>query len=230
MPAIPRALLRPKKNEIEDVRQEQHRSLPSLKLEARAHEREQKHREDEHPTDVGGANAFGLDRRRQTGSAGNTEDVEDAREEQARLPALQSSARTEKDRKSKDAPSINGTSKRTSRDCTDKGRTSAASPRITATLNRFEPTTLSTAISPAPDNAALIETASSGALVPNATMVSPATRGLSPKRRPIAAPPRTSPSAPAARITNETKIRKSHESMSFPHILPRGLISSSFRA
>jgi hypothetical protein len=50
-------------------------------------------------------------------------------------------------------------------------------------LAMFEPSTFPTASPPAPLSDAPIEAASSGALVPNATTVTPMKNGLTPRRR-----------------------------------------------
>jgi len=60
----------------------------------------------------------------------------------------------------------------------------------------FEPTTLPTARSVSPRHDAPTLTASSGALVPNATTVRPITTGVSPVRAANRADPRTNASAP----------------------------------
>jgi len=74
---------------------------------------------------------------------------------------------------SSDAPIIKGTSKRTNLRSTIKGVIMAESPNIKSTLKMLLPTTFPTAMSARPDSDDATETASSGALVPNATTVSP---------------------------------------------------------
>jgi hypothetical protein len=59
-----------------------------------------------------------------------------------------------------------GTSTRTSWRSTANGAITAARPRITSTLNRFEPTTLPTTMPGSPRAAATMPVTSSGALVP----------------------------------------------------------------
>ncbi|GBF30890.1 hypothetical protein MnTg04_00841 [bacterium MnTg04] len=77
------------------------------------------------------------------------------------------------------------------------GRTSAAAPSTRAILQMLEPTALPIAMSPRPRYAESTPTASSGLLVPKATMVRPATNGVIPSRRPIDVAPRTRQSAPS---------------------------------
>ncbi len=60
----------------------------------------------------------------------------------------------------------------------------------------LEPTTFPTAMSPLPRSDARLLTTSSGADVPNATTVSPATTGVTPKRVARRTAPPTSHSAP----------------------------------
>ena len=60
----------------------------------------------------------------------------------------------------------------------------------------FEPTTLPIAIPPLPSRFAFTLTTNSGALVPNATTVSPTTSGLMPKRMASSEDPLTNHSAP----------------------------------
>ena len=66
------------------------------------------------------------------------------------------------------------------------------------------PTTLPSAISLSPPAAAPMLTASSGALVPNATTVRPMITGESPLRAARRDDPRTSDSAPTTRATTPT--------------------------
>ena len=76
------------------------------------------------------------------------------------------------------------------------GAMSAAMARMRPTLAMLLPTTLPTAIPPAPASAACTLTTSSGALVPKATTVSPITSGVRPRRSARLAAPRTSALAP----------------------------------
>jgi hypothetical protein len=76
------------------------------------------------------------------------------------------------------------------------GRSRAARPRISAMLAMLEPTTLPTATSLAPESAASTDTTSSGALVPNATTVSPMASDETPRRMANADAPRISHSPP----------------------------------
>ena len=76
------------------------------------------------------------------------------------------------------------------------GETRAAAPRTSVTLVMFEPTAFPIPISRLPAAAAMPETSISGADVPNATMVSPMTRRLTPKLLASPAAPYTKRSAP----------------------------------
>ena len=80
------------------------------------------------------------------------------------------------------------------------GMTIAVSPRTRAMFMMLEPMTLPTAISPCPLVADAIEAASSGALVPNPTTVTPITKGETPILRARRAAPRTRSSAPKIRM------------------------------
>ena len=71
---------------------------------------------------------------------------------------------------------------------------------MNSTLKMLLPTTLPRAMSAWPESAAPTLTASSGALVPNATTVSPTTSGEMPKPTASREAPRTSSSAPATRM------------------------------
>jgi hypothetical protein len=74
-----------------------------------------------------------------------------------------------------------GTSWRMSCLSTSSGVIIADSPRMNSTLKMLLPTTLATAMSVLPAQADCTDTASSGELVPNATMVRPTTSGEMPK-------------------------------------------------
>ena len=89
-----------------------------------------------------------------------------------------------------------GQSRRSSVRSITSGQISAERPATTSRLNRLEPRTLPTAISLAPWSAAVTLTASSGAEVPNATMVRPTSSGDTPSRRASADAPATNLSAP----------------------------------
>ena len=80
----------------------------------------------------------------------------------------------------------------------------ADSPSTSSTLAMFDPTTLPTARSASSRSAAPRLTASSGALVPNATTVRPMTTGERPVRAASRAAPRTNASAPVTRATTPT--------------------------
>jgi hypothetical protein len=94
-----------------------------------------------------------------------------------------------------------GTSCRISWRSTTSGVISADRPRMNSTLKMLLPTTLPTARSVWPDSAAPTDTATSGALVPKATTVSPTTSGDRPNDSASFDAPRTSSSAPATRPT-----------------------------
>ena len=89
-----------------------------------------------------------------------------------------------------------GKSRRNSDRCTRSGRIAAAAPRISAMLQMFDPTTFPRLTFPHPRHAESMLTTSSGALVANATSVSPITSGGTPIARATRTPPRTSHSAP----------------------------------
>ena len=76
------------------------------------------------------------------------------------------------------------------------------------------PTTLPIAMSTLPPWAAPTETAISGALVPNATTVSPTTSGETPNESASRLAPRTSASAPATSSTSPMPTQNSCISMS----------------
>ena len=103
-----------------------------------------------------------------------------------------------------------GTSWRISCTSTTSGAISALRPRMPSTLKMLLPTTLPTAMSVVPVSAAPTDTASSGALVPKATIVSPTTSGEMPNEIARREAPRTRRSAPTVRITrpamNITKV------------------------
>ena len=92
-----------------------------------------------------------------------------------------------------------GTSCRTTCAWMTSGDASALSPTITSTLKMLLPITLPIARSLFPARTAPIETASSGELVPSATIVSPTTSGVTPNDSAIRDAPRTRLSAPASR-------------------------------
>src|SRR6056297_1486841 len=77
-----------------------------------------------------------------------------------------------------------------------KGDSMAENPMTKAMLAIFEPTTFEMAIEPEPFMDALILTANSGALVPNATTVRPMNNGETPKLVAKPEAPSTSQSAP----------------------------------
>ena len=112
-----------------------------------------------------------------------------------------------------DTPIIMGTSRRTNWRETMSGATMADTPKIKSTLKILLPTTLPTAISACPCSAEDTLTDISGALVPNATTVSPMTSGEMPIAAASLDAPRTSNSAPATNspkpITNNTVVIKS---------------------
>ena len=94
------------------------------------------------------------------------------------------------------APIMIGTSWRISWMLTTSGAISALMPRMNSTLKMLLPTTLPMAMSVLPSSTAPTLTATSGALVPKATMVSPTTSGLMPNDRASLDAPRTSTLAP----------------------------------
>ena len=94
------------------------------------------------------------------------------------------------------APSMIGTSCRISWMLTTSGAIRALMPRMNSTLKMLLPTTLPMAMSVLPSSTAPTLTATSGALVPKATMVSPTTSGLMPNDRASLDAPRTSTLAP----------------------------------
>lgn len=87
------------------------------------------------------------------------------------------------------------------------------------------PTTLPSATSALPDQAAPTLTASSGELVPNATIVSPTTRGVRPSTRARREAPRTSSSPPAMSSANPA--RKSNAVMAIRSLRPQPVFSGS---
>ena len=80
-----------------------------------------------------------------------------------------------------DRQMIKGTSILTSCSETFNGEISAATPSMNRTLKTLLPTTLPMTIDEFPEREALIPTASSGALVPKATIVRPMIKGGIPK-------------------------------------------------
>ncbi len=84
-----------------------------------------------------------------------------------------------------------GTSRHTSRRETTRGVTRAETPSTPRMLMMLLPTTLPRAMLPWPRRTAPRDTASSGALVPQATTVRPITSEERPKRRATAADPFT---------------------------------------
>ena len=82
------------------------------------------------------------------------------------------------------------------------GLIKAQIPTTASKLNKFEPTTLPSAISFWPLNAAVILTAASGALVPKATIVSPIIKLGILKKRAMEELPLTKKSAPFTKNTN----------------------------
>ena len=105
-----------------------------------------------------------------------------------------------------ETPIMIGTSRRTMRCATNSAPPAAAAvPSTSRMLAMLEPTTFPTAIDPAsgpPRSTSPTLTASSGALVPNATTVSPITTLDIPVRAARRAAPRTSASAPATNATS----------------------------
>ena len=97
-----------------------------------------------------------------------------------------------------------GTSTRTILCCTASPPTTADTPRIKRMLAMLLPTTLPNATSAFPPSAAERLTASSGALVPNATTVSPMITGAMPSLVAIEAAPFTRSSAPPTSPTSPT--------------------------
>ena len=94
------------------------------------------------------------------------------------------------------APTIIGRSSSSVCDRSFSGCRSATKPRIKSRLSVFVPAMFPTASEPLPRWAASIPIASSGALVPMATIVTPMTIGEIPSRAAIRVPPRTMSSAP----------------------------------
>ena len=92
-----------------------------------------------------------------------------------------------------------GTSKRMIWCETVRGTIIAERPKIKRTLKILLPTTLPSAISACPAKAPPILTASSGALVPNATTVKPTIRGEMPRADAAFDEPLTNISAPTMR-------------------------------
>ena len=92
-----------------------------------------------------------------------------------------------------------GTSWRMICECTTSGVITALRPRMNSTLKMLLPTTLPTAMSVCPPSAAPTDTATSGELVPIATIVRPTTSGEMPRDSAILEAPRTSNSAPSTR-------------------------------
>ena len=91
---------------------------------------------------------------------------------------------------------MSGISRQTTRAWTSRGRTSAVRPRIRPMLARLEPITFPMARFGFPPIAATVHTTNSGADVPNETIVSPTTIGLTPSDAASRAEPLTSHSAP----------------------------------
>ena len=83
--------------------------------------------------------------------------------------------------------------------------TPAEMPSTARMSKMLLPTTLPRAIFPWPDQADCTETALSGALVPKAATVSPATRGEMPNTRASLEAPRTNSSAPTTSATRPSK-------------------------
>ena len=101
-----------------------------------------------------------------------------------------------------DAAIISGTSTRTIWSATTRvPPNAAAAPSTSSTFAMLEPTTLPTARPVCPLNAEPTLTASSGALVPNATTVRPTTMGDRPNRTATRPAPLTNTSAPATSST-----------------------------
>ena len=87
---------------------------------------------------------------------------------------------------------------------TDRGQIRALMPITTKRLKILEPTTFPMAMSLLPFTAAVILTASSGALVPKATMVSPIIKDGIRKRLAMEEAPSTNQSAPFTSSKNPT--------------------------
>ncbi len=107
-----------------------------------------------------------------------------------------------------------GTSWRMICEWTTSGVISALIPRMNRTLKMLLPTTLPTAMSVLPFSTAPTDTATSGELVPIATMVRPTTSGEMPSDSAIFEAPRTSASAPAtsaARPEDEEQAVDQHD-------------------
>ena len=81
----------------------------------------------------------------------------------------------------------------------------------------LDPSTLPRAMSPCPVTAASRLTTNSGELVPNATTVSPATRGVRPIRRASELLPITRDSAPAVSMTIDSNRKRASL-----HMVPQG--------
>ena len=106
-----------------------------------------------------------------------------------------------------------GTSWRMICECTISGVITALMPRMNSTLKTLLPTTLPTAMSVLPLRTAPTETATSGELVPNATIVRPTTRGEMPSESAILEAPRTSDSAPAIKPASPSRKNNAWVSM-----------------
>ena len=104
--------------------------------------------------------------------------------------------------------SITGRSRLSTNGSMSMGRRIALMASTRAMLAKFDPTTLPMAIPGDPTRAASMLTASSGALVPRATMVRPVTREDSPARRPSVTAARTRSSPPPARAPSPTSIKR----------------------
>ncbi|MEM6655214.1 MAG: hypothetical protein AAF596_05365 [Planctomycetota bacterium] len=101
---------------------------------------------------------------------------------------------------------ITGMSSLKSRARTTSGANNADAPRMSKMFDRLLPTTLPTARSVAPLEHDWIETASSGALVPTATTVSPITSGDTLAASARFDAPRTSTSPPTTSATSPPRM------------------------
>src|SRR5690606_22793890 len=115
-----------------------------------------------------------------------------------------------------ETPIMIGTSARRSCCATFRGTMTAEIPRMRSTLKMLLPTTFPREMSAWPRTDATTLTASSGALVPNATTVNPMTRGEMPMAAATRASPRASASAPTVRIARPATTRRRDSPMTDP--------------
>ena len=104
-----------------------------------------------------------------------------------------------------EASTIAGISRLTTLAWTARGAMSAAMPRMSPMLAMFEPITFPKLRPVFSLRAAMMFSASSGALVPKATIVSPTISRGTPSRRASAPAPRTSVSPPAMSSATPTR-------------------------